>query len=149
MLEIYRAFHEEILATPVIAGEKTASERFAGAVSTYTIEAMMQDGKAVQNATSHFFGTGFASHFGVKFLDIDNQIKNPSTTSWGTSTRIIGSLIMVHSDDAGLVLPPKIAPIQVVIIPVLLGKNDGEILGKASEISKSLKTLGISVKFDE
>jgi prolyl-tRNA synthetase len=149
MLEVYRSFHEEILATPVIAGEKTASERFAGALSTYTIEAMMQDGKAVQNATSHFFGTGFASHFGVEFLDSDNQIKNPSTTSWGTSTRIIGSLIMVHSDDAGLVLPPKIAPIQVVIIPVLLGKNDEEILAKADEITKSLKSLGISVKFDE
>jgi prolyl-tRNA synthetase len=149
MLEVYRSFQEEILATPVIAGEKTASERFAGALRTYTVEAMMQDGKAVQNGTSHFFGTGFASHFGVEFLDSDNQIKNPSTTSWGSSTRMIGSLIMVHSDDAGLVLPPKIAPIQVVIIPVLLGKNDEGILAKAGEISKSLKSLGISVKFDE
>ena len=148
MLEVYKTFQEEVMATPVIAGEKTASERFAGAKRTYTVEAMMQDGKAVQNGTSHFFGTTFASHFGVEFLDSDNQLKNPSTTSWGVSTRMIGSLIMVHSDDKGLVLPPKIAPIQVVIIPVLLGKNDEQILQKAKEIQADLMTQSLSVKLD-
>ena len=149
MLEVYRAFQEEYMATPVISGEKTESERFAGAKRTYTVEAMMQDGKAVQNGTSHFFGTDFASHFDVQFLDSDNQLKNPSTTSWGVSTRMIGSLIMVHSDDLGLVLPPKIAPIQVIIIPVLLGKNDDEILAEAEEIKNNLAQLGISVKLDK
>jgi prolyl-tRNA synthetase len=149
MLEVYRTFQEEIIATPVIAGEKTASERFAGALRTYTVEAMMQDGKAVQNGTSHFFGTGFASHFGVEFLDDDNKLKHPATTSWGVSTRMIGSLIMVHSDDKGLVLPPKIAPIQVVIIPFLLGKNDQQVLAKAQEIEQRLKSLGVTVAFDK
>jgi prolyl-tRNA synthetase len=119
MLEVYRVFQEEYLATPVIAGEKTASERFAGAEKTYTVETMAQDGKAIQNGTSHLLGQNFAKVFGIKFLDKLNQQQFVYQTSWGVSTRMIGSLIMVHSDDLGLVLPPKIAPIQVIILPFL------------------------------
>jgi prolyl-tRNA synthetase len=151
MLEVYKDFQQDFMATPVIAGEKTESERFAGALRTYTVEAMMQDGKAVQNGTSHFFGTGFASHFGVEFLDKDNQLKNPATTSWGVSTRMIGSLIMTHSDDLGLVLPPKIAPIQVVIVPFLSNKEDQnkEVLEKVNQIEIDLKKIGVATKLDK
>jgi prolyl-tRNA synthetase len=148
MLEVYREFQEDFVATPVIAGEKTASERFAGAVRTYTLESMMQDGKSVQAATSHFFGKGFAKTFGVEFLSRENKLENPSTTSWGVSTRMIGALIMTHSDDKGLVVPPKIAPIQAVIVPLLLGKNEESILSKAQEMFSQLKGAEIAVKLD-
>lgn len=119
MLKVYADFHENILAIPVIRGEKTAGERFPGAVNTYTIEAMMQDQKALQAGTSHFLGQNFAKSFGIQFTDQHEQLQTAWTTSWGASTRMMGGLIMTHSDDDGLVLPPKIAPIHVVILPVL------------------------------
>src|SRR5690625_1905626 len=116
MLEIYREFVEDILAIPVIVGQKTPSEKFAGAVDTYSIEAMMKDGRAVQAGTSHYMGTNFSEAFDIKFLDRDNQHQYAYTTSWGVSTRLIGALIMVHGDDRGLALPPKVAPTQVALI---------------------------------
>lgn len=118
MLRVYEDFQKNYLAIPVLTGKKTEKEKFAGAVDTYTIEAMMYDGVALQNATSHYFGTGFAEAFGIKFLNKENKLETPYQTSWGCTTRMIGGLIMVHSDDAGLVLPPKIAPIKVAIIPI-------------------------------
>ena len=118
MLEVYRELAEELFAMPVIAGEKSESERFAGAARTYTIEAMMQDGKALQAGTSHFLGDGFAKAFGISFQNKEGQEEPAWQTSWGVSTRLLGGLIMTHSDDAGLVLPPRIAPIQVVLIPI-------------------------------
>ena len=118
MLNVYADFCEEVLAIPVIRGQKTEKEKFAGAESTYTIEALMHDGKALQSGTSHNFGDGFARAFGIQFLDKDNQLKYVHQTSWGVSTRIIGAIIMVHGDDSGLVLPPRIAPTQVMIVPI-------------------------------
>jgi prolyl-tRNA synthetase len=149
MLEVYAQFAEEWMAVPVIKGVKTANERFAGAEDTYCIEAMMQDGKALQAGTSHFLGQNFATAFDVKFQDKDGKLDYVWGTSWGVSTRLMGALIMAHSDDAGLVLPPKLAPIQVVIVPIY--RNDeqlAQISEKVAEITRDLKKLGISVKYD-
>jgi prolyl-tRNA synthetase len=135
---------------PVIRGVKTESERFAGAVDTYCIEALMQDGKALQAGTSHFLGQNFAKAFDVKFLSKENQLEYVWATSWGVSTRLIGALVMAHSDDDGLVLPPKIAPLQVVIVPIYKGdEQKAQIGAKADEIMKGLKALGIRVKYDD
>ena len=137
MLNIYSSFAEEFLAIPVIKGKKTDKEKFAGAEATYTMEAMMHDGKALQSATSHFFGDGFAKAFGVEFTDKDNTLKNPHETSWGISTRIIGGFIMTHGDDNGLVLPPMIAPTQLMVIPVMQHKEG--VLDKAYEVLEGVK----------
>jgi len=149
MLNVYAQFAEEHMAMPVIKGVKSASERFAGAVETYTIEAMMQDGKALQSGTSHFLGQNFAKAFDVKFADKEGKMDHVWATSWGLSTRMIGALIMAHSDDNGLVLPPKLAPFQVVIVPIYKGEEQlAKINEKVEGIVKSLKALGISVKYD-
>jgi prolyl-tRNA synthetase len=149
MLEVYATFAEEYMAVPVIRGIKTANERFAGAEDTYCIEALMQDGKALQAGTSHFLGQNFAKAFDVKFSDKNNTLDYVWATSWGVSTRLIGALIMAHSDDQGLIMPPKIAPIQVVIVPVYKGEESKPVIdSKANEIVKQLKALGISVKYD-
>jgi prolyl-tRNA synthetase len=151
MLEVYADFAENILAVPVIKGIKTANERFAGALETYCIEGLMQDGKALQMGTSHFLGQNFAKAFDVKYVTKENKQEFVWATSWGVSTRLMGALIMCHSDDEGLVLPPNLAPIQVVIVPIL-GKKEEEkelVLNKAKEIQKALKTKGMSVKLDD
>jgi prolyl-tRNA synthetase len=149
MLEVYATFVEEFMAVPVIKGVKTANERFAGAEDTYCIEALMQDGKALQAGTSHFLGQNFAKAFDVKFSDKNNTLDYVWATSWGVSTRLIGALIMAHSDDQGLVMPPKIAPLQVVIVPVYKGDESKPVIdAKATEIMQQLKALGIRVKFD-
>jgi len=149
MLEVYAAFAEEYMALPVIRGVKTANERFAGAEDTYCIEALMQDGKALQAGTSHFLGQNFAKAFDVQFTDRDNKLDYVWATSWGVSTRLIGALVMAHSDDQGLVLPPRIAPLQVVIVPIYKGADSQpRIDEKAAEIMQALKALGISVKYD-
>jgi prolyl-tRNA synthetase len=150
MLEVYATFAEEFMAVPVIRGIKTESERFAGAVDTYCIEALMQDGKALQAGTSHFLGQNFAKAFDVKFLNKENKQDYVWATSWGVSTRLVGALVMAHSDDEGLVLPPKMAPLQVVIVPVYKGEEKKqEIDTKGKEIMEQLKNLGISVKYDD
>jgi len=149
MLEIYRDFIENFLAIPVIAGQKTPSEKFAGAVDTYSVEAMTKDGRAVQAGTSHYLGTKFAEAFGIQYLDRNNQLQYVHTTSWGVSTRLIGSIIMVHGDDRGLVLPPKVAPTQVIIVPVGPPKTRGEVLPKADEIYARLKEAGVRVRVDD
>lgn len=150
MLDVYATFAEEFMAVPVIKGVKTESERFAGAEDTYCIEALMQDGKALQAGTSHFLGQNFAKAFDVKFLNPENQLEYVWATSWGVSTRLIGALVMAHSDDQGLVMPPKIAPLQVVIVPIYKGdEQKAEINAKAAEIMADLKRLGISVKYDD
>lgn len=148
MLKIYAKFAEEYMAVPVVLGVKSETERFAGALDTYTIEAMMQDGKALQSGTSHFLGQNFGKAFDVQFLNKDNKPEYAWATSWGVSTRLMGALIMTHSDDNGLVLPPRLAPLQVVIIPI--GKEDQMAMlnEKAETIMKNLKTMGISVKYD-
>ena len=146
MLDVYATFAEEWMAMPVIKGVKTANERFAGALDTYCIEAMMQDGKALQAGTSHFLGQNFAKAFDVKFSNKENQMEYVWATSWGVSTRLIGALIMTHSDDDGLVLPPKIAPTQVVIVPI--PKPTPEIDEAADKLMKELKSKGIRVKYD-
>ena len=150
MLDVYATFAEEFMALPVIRGLKTDSEKFAGAEDTYCIEALMQDGKALQSGTSHFLGQNFAKAFDVKFLTKENQQEYVWATSWGTSTRLIGALVMAHSDDDGLILPPKIAPLQVVIVPI--SSKDAavqkRINEKAQELVKDLKASNISVKFD-
>lgn len=149
MLGVYADFAEKYMAVPVIKGVKTANERFAGAVETYTIEAMMQDGKALQSGTSHFLGQNFAKAFDVKFINKQNQLEYVWATSWGTSTRLMGALIMTHSDDNGLVLPPLLAPIQVVIIPVYKSLEQLDEINKHAErIVDSLRARGISVKYD-
>lgn len=149
MLNIYAQFAEEWMALPVLKGIKSANERFAGAVETYCIEALMQDGKALQTGTSHFLGQNFATAFDVKFQDKDGKLEYVWGTSWGVSTRLMGALIMAHSDDSGLVLPPKLAPIQVVIVPIYKNEEQlAQISEKADEIKKQLKKLGVSVKFD-
>lgn len=137
MLNIYADFCENYLAMPVIKGVKTAKERFAGAEDTYTIEALMHDGKALQSGTSHYFGDGFARAFGIQYTDKDNQLKYPFQTSWGVTTRLIGAIIMTHGDNNGLVLPPKVAPIQVVVVPVAAHKEG--VKEKAQEIYEALK----------
>ncbi len=150
MLDVYADFVEEWMALPVIKGVKTANERFAGAVDTYCIEALMQDGKALQAGTSHFLGQNFSKAFDVKFLSKENKLEHVWATSWGTSTRLIGALVMAHSDDQGLVLPPKIAPLQVVIVPIYKGDEQKAVIDtKVSEIIKELKSLNIRVKYDD
>lgn len=146
MLNIYADFCEQYLAIPMIKGRKTDKEKFAGAEATYTIEALMHDGKALQSGTSHNFGDGFAKAFGIQFTDKDNKLSYVHQTSWGMSTRIIGAIIMVHGDDDGLVLPPRIAPVQVMIIPVAQHKEG--VLEKAAELSERLGRL-YSVKVDD
>jgi prolyl-tRNA synthetase len=149
MLEVYADFSERFMAVPVLKGVKSANERFAGALDTYCIEALMQDGKALQAGTSHFLGQNFAKAFDVTFLDKSNKLDYVWATSWGVSTRLMGALIMTHSDDHGLVLPPNLAPYQVVIVPIY--KNDEQLAAiseKVAEITAKLKALGISVKFD-
>lgn len=150
MLDVYATFAEEFMALPVIKGVKTASERFAGAEDTYCIEALMQDGKALQAGTSHFLGQNFAKAFDVKFLSKENKQEYVWATSWGVSTRLIGALVMAHSDDQGLVLPPRIAPLQVVIVPIYKGDDQKTQVGdKAAAIMKTLKSMGIRVKYDD
>ncbi len=146
MLNVYADFCEEVLAIPMIKGRKTEKEKFAGAEATYTIEAMMHDGKALQSGTSHNFGDGFAKAFGIQYTDKDNQLKYVHQTSWGMSTRIIGAIIMVHGDNSGLVLPPKIAPTQVMVIPIAQHKEG--VLDKAYELQKRLE-VGYRVKVDD
>jgi prolyl-tRNA synthetase len=149
MLEVYATFAEEFMALPVIRGVKSESEKFAGAIDTYCIEALMQDGKALQAGTSHFLGQNFAKAFDVKFLNKENQQEYVWATSWGVSTRLVGALVMAHSDDNGLVLPPKIAPVQVVIVPIYKGDESKPVIdAKANEIINALKAAGIRVKFD-
>jgi prolyl-tRNA synthetase len=149
ILEVYRRFAEEYMAVPVLRGVKTASERFAGAVDTYCIEALMQDGKALQAGTSHFLGQNFAKAFDVKFANPEGQLDYVWGTSWGVSTRLVGGLIMAHSDDQGLVLPPRLAPIQVVIVPIVKEKEHYALIGeKAEEIMRKLRAQGISVHYD-
>ena len=148
MLKVYAKFAEEYMAVPVIQGVKSETERFAGALDTYTIEAMMQDGKALQSGTSHFLGQNFGKAFDVQFLNKDNKVEYAWATSWGVSTRLMGALIMTHSDDNGLVLPPKLAPLQVVIIPIGKGDQIAMLDEKAEAILKNLKAMGISVKYD-
>lgn len=150
MLEVYADFVENWMALPVIKGVKTANERFAGAEDTYCIEAMMQDGKALQAGTSHFLGQNFAKAFDVKFSDKNNNLEYVWATSWGVSTRLIGALVMAHSDDQGLVLPPKIAPLQVVIVPIFKGdEQKAAIDAKVNVMMAELKALGVSVKYDD
>jgi len=149
MLGVYAEFAEKYMAMPVVKGVKSASERFAGAVDTFTIEALMQDGKALQSGTSHFLGQNFAKAFDVKFTDKDGKQEYVWATSWGVSTRLIGALIMAHSDDNGLVLPPKLAPYQVVIVPIYRSMEQlAQIDEKVAGIVSALKALGISVKYD-
>lgn len=147
MLDVYATFAEEYMAMPVIKGIKTPNERFAGAVETYCIEALMQDGRALQAGTSHYLGQNFAKAFEVKFLNKENQQEYVYATSWGASTRLVGGLIMTHSDDEGLVLPPKVAPIQVVIVPI--PKPSPELSEVAGKIAAALRAKGIRVKVDE
>ncbi len=149
MQEVYATFAEEFMGMPVIKGVKSESERFAGADDTYTIEALMQDGKALQAGTSHFLGQNFAKAFDVKYTSKEGKQEYVWATSWGVSTRLIGGLIMTHSDDAGLVLPPKLAPIQVVIVPIYKGEEQLEAISeKVNELVAAFKAKGISVKFD-
>jgi prolyl-tRNA synthetase len=150
MLHVYADFAENWMALPVIKGVKTANERFAGAEDTYCIEALMQDGKALQAGTSHFLGQNFAKAFDVKFSDKNNQLDYVWATSWGVSTRLIGGLVMAHSDDQGLILPPKIAPTQVVIVPIYKGEAEKEnIDAVVHTLTADLKNLGIRVKYDD
>ncbi|HEY1019682.1 MAG TPA: proline--tRNA ligase [Sediminibacterium sp.] len=150
MLEVYADFVENWMALPVIKGVKSPNERFAGAEDTYCIEALMQDGKALQAGTSHFLGQNFAKAFDVKFTDRDNKLDYVWATSWGVSTRLIGALVMAHSDDDGLILPPRIAPVQVVIVPIYKGdEQKAQIDEKVGEIVKNLKAMGVSVKYDD
>ena len=150
MLNVYADFAEKYMAEPVIKGVKTANERFAGALETYTIEAMMQDGKALQSGTSHFLGQNFAKAFDVKFINKENKLDYVWATSWGVSTRLMGALIMTHSDDNGLVLPPHLAPIQVVIVPIYRKAEQlAEVSAKVAPVVEALKAKGISVKYDD
>lgn len=149
MLEVYADFAENILAVPVVQGVKTANERFAGALDTYCIEGLMQDGKALQMGTSHFLGQNFAKAFDVKFADKNGKLDYVWATSWGVSTRLMGALVMAHSDDDGLILPPRLAPIQVVIIPIYRTDEEFEVVNaKSLEVKKMLEAKGISVKYD-
>lgn len=149
MLEVYREFAEEFLAIPVITGQKTPSEKFAGAIDTFSIEAMMKDGRAVQAGTSHYLGTNFAVAFDIQYLSRDNKQEYVHTTSWGTSTRLIGSMIMVHGDDRGLALPPKVAPTQVIMIPIGPPKTWDAVVGRTDELFSELKKAGIRVRVDD
>ncbi len=150
MLNVYATFAEDWMAIPVLKGTKSANERFAGAIETFAIEALMQDGKALQSGTSHFLGQNFAKAFDVKFLNRENQLDYVWATSWGVSTRLMGAIIMAHSDDNGLVLPPKLAPIQVAIVPVFKSSEQlAAITEKVLPIKKALERKGISVKYDD
>ncbi len=150
MLTIYADFAESFMAMPVIKGVKTANERFAGAEDTYCIEALMQDGKALQAGTSHFLGQNFAKAFDVKFTDKENKLDFVWATSWGVSTRLIGALVMAHSDDQGLVLPPKLAPVQVVIVPIFKGEEQKQLIDeKVKDLQQQLKAAGVKVKYDD
>ena len=150
MLDVYTEFAEEFMAIPVIKGVKSANERFAGAENTFCIEALMQDGKALQAGTSHFLGQNFAKAFDVKFLSKENKLEHVWATSWGVSTRLMGALIMTHSDDNGLVVPPKLAPFQVVIIPIYRNEDQRlAVIAKGKEIKAKLERIGIRVKLDE
>ena len=149
MINLYGEFAEKYMAVPVVKGVKSANERFAGALDTYTIEALMQDGKALQSGTSHFLGQNFAKAFDVQYVDKENNMQYVWATSWGVSTRLMGALIMAHSDDNGLVLPPKLAPIQVVIVPIY--KNAEQLVAidaKVEGIASKLRSMGVSVKYD-
>ena len=148
MLDVYADFAENEMAMPVVKGQKTPSERFAGAVDTYSIEGMMKDGKALQAGTSHYLGQNFSKGFDIKFLDKDNQQKFVYTTSWGVSTRMIGALVMVHGDDKGLALPPKLAPVQVIMIPIGPPKLREKVMERFTPIFESLKSAGIRVQAD-
>ena len=148
MIKIYAEFAEKYMAVPVMVGVKSETERFAGALDTYTIEAMMQDGKALQSGTSHFLGQNFGKAFDVQFLNKENKPEYAWATSWGVSTRLMGALIMTHSDDNGLVLPPALAPLQVVIIPIAKDDQIGKINEEAEKIASALREKGISVKYD-
>ena len=149
MLDVYADFAENVMAVPVIRGRKTETERFAGALDTYCIEALMQDGKALQAGTSHFLGQNFAKAFDVKFTNKEGKLDHVWASSWGVSTRLIGALIMAHSDDAGLILPPKLAPIQVVIVPIYRSDEEFEKISEvANELATKLKAKNISVKYD-
>ena len=147
MLNVYATFCEKYLAMPVIKGKKTESDKFAGAVSTYAIEALMHDGKALQAGTSHYFGDGFAKAFGIQYQSKENKLEYPHQTSWGVTTRLIGAIIMTHGDDNGLVLPPAVAPIQAVIVPIAAHKEG--VLEKSAEVASGLKSAGIRVKLDD
>ncbi len=147
MLNVYAEFCENALAMPVVKGKKTESDKFAGAVSTYAIEALMHDGKALQAGTSHYFGDGFAKAFGIEYTDKENKRVNPHQTSWGVTTRLIGAIIMTHGDDNGLVLPPAVAPVQVVIIPIAQHKEG--VLDKANELKERLAKYNVRVKLDD
>jgi prolyl-tRNA synthetase len=150
MLNVYAEFAEEWMAMPVIRGVKSINERFAGAVDTFSIEALMQDGKALQSGTSHFLGQNFAKAFDVKFSDKENKLDYVWATSWGVSTRLIGALVMAHSDDDGLVLPPKLAPIQVVIVPIFKGDEQKRMIDeKVIPLMQEFKAIGVSVKYDD
>ena len=151
MLQVYRSFCEETLAMPVVWGRKSESEKFAGALRTYAIEALMADGKALQAGTSHNLGQHFATAYGIEFLDKDQQRALPWSTSWGTSTRNIGGLVMTHGDDSGLILPPKVAPYQVVIVPIPPRKGDWSeaVLPKAREVQAALRGAGVRVHLDD
>lgn len=150
MLEVYASFAEQYMALPVVRGVKTPGERFAGAEDTYCIEALMQDGKALQAGTSHFLGQNFAKAFDVKFLSKENKQEYVWATSWGVSTRLIGALIMAHSDDSGLMLPPRIAPLQVVIVPIFKGEEQkAQVDEKVQQLVNDLKAAGIRVKYDD
>ena len=146
MLGVYREFAENVLAIPVFTGRKTEKEKFAGAVATFGMEAMMKDGKSLQAGTSHYLGQNFSKSFDIKYLDKDGTLKFGYTTSWGVSTRLIGAVIMAHGDERGLVLPPKVAPVQVIIIPIAAHK--GGVIEKAEEVEGLLKAAGIRVKVD-
>ena len=147
MLNVYADFCEHSLAMPVIKGRKTESDKFAGAVATYAIEALMHDGKALQAGTSHYFGDGFAKAFDIEYTDKENKRVNPHQTSWGMTTRLIGAIIMTHGDNSGLVLPPAVAPIQAVIVPIAQHKEG--VLEKANQLAEALKAQGIRVKLDD
>ena len=147
MLGVYKEFAENVLAIPVVTGQKTEKEKFAGALKTYTMEAMMQDGKALQAGTSHNLGQHFSKVFDIQFLDRDGQLKYGWQTSWGVSTRLIGAIIMVHGDERGLVLPPKVAPIQVIIVPIAIHKEG--VVDKAREVYQKIAAAGIRVELDD
>lgn len=148
MLDVYADFAKDVLAIPVVRGVKSATERFAGALDTYTIEAMMQDGRALQSGTSHFLGQNFGRAFNVQFVDKENKLDYAWATSWGVSTRLMGALIMTHSDDNGLVLPPHLAPIQVVIIPIYKGNELDKFNETLGSLAKRLRDMGVRVKYD-
>ncbi|EEG77358.1 proline--tRNA ligase [Dethiobacter alkaliphilus] len=149
MLEVYRDFVENDLAVPVVKGQKTENEKFAGARETYSIEALMSDGKALQAGTSHNLGTHFAKVFDITYLDSDGELKHVWQTSWGVSTRLVGAIIMVHGDDRGLVLPPKVAPTQVILVPIAPKKVREEVLPKAAAIYEEIKEAGIRIEMDD